>query len=82
MLIFGLFSFLIVLFGVFLIFVGILGLLTIAGKLNTSSNDIFNILFSGLGACIVGAFLMIIYSIGMKFLPPLVIPEPEAKKDN
>ncbi len=81
MLILGLISLLVIFCGAFLILIGTLSLFTIVGVPNPDIEGIFTLLFTGLGTCIVGVILMVIYSIGMKFVPPPVIPEPDDELD-
>ena len=64
----GLLSLLLIAFGAFLILMGVVGLLVIGGGPNKDLSGIFEIFFTGFGVVIVGAVLLVIYMIGMRFV--------------
>ena len=73
----GFFSFFSILIGVILVFIGILGLFTIVGPANPNTDDVLQLLFSSLYFICGGAAGMVIYLIGMRFIPPPILPEKE-----
>ncbi|MHA2296090.1 MAG: hypothetical protein ACXAEU_06310 [Candidatus Hodarchaeales archaeon] len=78
MITFGLISLVIIFFGVFIIFLGIISLFTIVGVPNPNP-EILLFFPTGLAFIIVGVVSMIIYVIGMNFVPPPAIPEEMLK---
>lgn len=73
----GFFSFFSVLIGVILVFIGIFGLFTIVGAANPNTDDVLQLLLSSFCFICGGAAGMVIYLIGMRFIPPPILPERE-----
>ncbi|UCG01537.1 MAG: hypothetical protein JSW11_18230 [Candidatus Heimdallarchaeota archaeon] len=71
----GFLSLLSILIGVLVIFIGIIGLFTIVGAAHPNTNKVLNLLFSSFIFLIIGTVGMIIYLIGMRFIPPPMLPE-------
>ena len=76
MLILGLIGMLSIFLGSIIILIGALSLFTIVGVPNPDTDNVFKLLFTGLGVCIVGVIFMVIYSIGMNFIPHPSVSEP------
>ncbi len=72
---FGFISLLTIFIGAILMFIGILGLFTIIGASHPNTDNVLQLLVSGLYFIIGGAAGMIIYLIGMRFVPPPLLPE-------
>ena len=75
MITFGFLSLLSILIGAIVIFIGIIGLFTIVGAPHPNTNNVLTLLFSSLIFIITGTVGMIIYLIGMRFIPPPILPE-------
>ena len=77
MIIFGFFSLLTILFGVIVIFIGIIGVFTIIGDDHPNTDNILQFFFSSLYFICAGVAGLVIYLIGMRFIPPPILPEKE-----
>ncbi len=75
MITFGFLSLLTIFIGAILMFIGIIGLFTIIGASHPNTDSVLQLLFSGLYFIFGGAAGMVIYLIGMSFVPPPVLPE-------
>ena len=72
---FGFISLLTIFIGAILIFIGIIGLFTIIGASHPNTDNVLQLLFSSLYFLCGGAVGLVIYSIGMQFIPPPVLKE-------
>ena len=77
MITFGFFSLLSIIIGGIIIFIGIIGLFTIIGASHPNTESVLRLLFSSLYFICGGTAGLIIYLIGMSFIPPPVLPEKE-----
>ncbi len=71
----GFLSLLTIFLGAILMFIGIIGLFTIVGASHPNTDSVLQLLFSGLCVICGGVVGMVIYVIGMSFIPPPVLPE-------
>ncbi|MHA2245647.1 MAG: hypothetical protein ACXADY_11840 [Candidatus Hodarchaeales archaeon] len=74
---FGFFSLLTIFFGAILMFIGIIGLFTIIGASHPNTDNVLQLLFSGFLFMCGGVVGMVIYLIGMSFIPPPILPQEE-----
>ena len=81
-LIFGFLSLLMVLLGCIIIFIGIFGLFTIIGASHPNTDEVLRFLFSSLYFICGGVAGLIIYAIGMKYVPPPILPEEHLEEEN
>ncbi|MFX0209394.1 MAG: hypothetical protein ACFFDT_25645 [Candidatus Hodarchaeota archaeon] len=77
MILFGLLSLILIIIGVVILLVGVLLLFTIVGVPNPNSGPIIQIMITGFVVIIIGVIAMILYMIGMSFIPPPVLPNQE-----
>ena len=75
MITFGFLSLLSIVIGVLVIFLGIIGLFTIVGASHPNTNNVLNLFLTSFIFLIIGTAGMIIYLLGMSFIPPPVLPE-------
>ena len=74
---FGFVSLMIICIGAVFMFIGVIGLFTIIGASHPNTDMILQLLFSGFLFMCGGAVGMVIYLIGMSFIPPPVLPDKE-----
>ncbi|MFX0173683.1 MAG: hypothetical protein ACFE9L_17480 [Candidatus Hodarchaeota archaeon] len=77
MILFGFLSLILIIIGVVILLMGVLLLFTIVGVPNPNYTPIIQIMISGFVVIIIGVIAMILYMIGMSFIPPPVLPNQE-----
>ena len=77
MILFGFLSLTLVVLGVGILLIGVLLLFTIVGVPNPNSEPILQIMIAGFVIIVVGVIAMILYMIGMSFIPPPDLPTKE-----
>lgn len=77
----GLVSLLLIAFGVFLILAGVVELLIMSGGPNKDISGIIDVFLTGFSIIIVGVLLLIIYTVGMKFISSPRVHEDSKEKN-